>query len=224
MSYANSGAGSRRVGVIATVAAIHGLALYGLVTGLAASYIEVVVPGLTGRNIPIEPPPPPPEPQVTPKQEASTDSRLVAPKTPQLVESRGPVVFDAPLELPLPGPIPDKGPLIELPQPTVSASPKFSPKAARPRNDTAGWISTNDYPSSALRRGEQGTVRFELTIGANGKVEGCRVTAPSGSPALDAATCKYVAARARFEPARDETGAKVAGTYASNVTWVIPED
>jgi protein TonB len=54
-------------------------------------------------------------------------------------------------------------------------------------------------------------------------VKGCEVTASSGSSDLDAATCANVAKRARFNPATDESGARVAGSYSSAVRWEIPD-
>ena len=40
---------------------------------------------------------------------------------------------------------------------------------------------------------------------------------------LDAATCKLLTRRARFEAASDETGAKIVGSYSGSVRWEIPD-
>ena len=40
---------------------------------------------------------------------------------------------------------------------------------------------------------------------------------------LDDAACRRISQRARFDPATDETGGKVVGTYAGTVKWEIPD-
>lgn len=222
MAYAQSGPGSRRAAVVVTVAALHAGAFYALVSGLGIEYVEQIVPTITGRNIPVEPPPP--EPKIEPSQTVPEEGvATVVPATPLVKRPEAPILDRLPIAPRLPVgtliDIPEMDP-VPMPEPVPS---RVAPKSARPKNAAAGWVSTDDYPSSALRRGEQGTVRFELAIGASGKVEGCRVTATSGSLALDAATCKYVSARARFEPATDGAGARTSGSYSSAVTWVIPD-
>lgn len=225
MAYAQSGPGSRRAAVVVTVAALHAGAFYALVTGLGIEYVERIVPGITGRNIPIEPPPPPPEPEITPSQAVQEPSVVTVPPSLPRVQRPEAPVFEVPQVVPrvpvlITPPSPKTLDIVRVPQPEPS---RIAPKPARPRNAASGWVSTDDYPAAALRRGEQGTVRFDLMIGSNGKVEDCRVTASSGSSALDGATCKYVTARARFEPATDGTGARSQGSYSSAVTWVIPD-
>jgi protein TonB len=69
----------------------------------------------------------------------------------------------------------------------------------------------------------EGTVGYRLVIGTNGRVASCELTRPSGNKALDDATCRLIASRARFEAATDETGAKVMGTYTGSVRWEIPD-
>lgn len=222
MAYAQSGPGSRRAAVVATVAALHAGAFYALVSGLGIDYVEQIVPTITGGNIPIEPVPPPPEPKVEPSQTVPDTSVVTMVPTPSLARAPEAPIFEAPTQ-PVRIPV-ETGQLVQVPVIVPDPVPsRIAPKSARPRNAASGWVTTDDYPSSALRRGEQGTVRFELSIGANGKVEACRVTATSGSSALDAATCKYVSSRARFEPATDGTGARATGSYSSSVTWVIPD-
>jgi protein TonB len=108
-------------------------------------------------------------------------------------------------------------------QPTPE-KPALAPRSVRARNNPGLWATTSDYPASSLRLGEQGTVRFELAISPDGRVSDCRVLASSGSAELDAATCKRVSQRARFEPATDGSGARVSGSYTGSIRWVIPQD
>ena len=63
---------------------------------------------------------------------------------------------------------------------------------------------------------------ISVAIGTDGRVTSCRVTAPSGSSALDQATCRLYAQRARFTPARDAGGAVVEGRYSDRVRWELP--
>jgi protein TonB len=94
---------------------------------------------------------------------------------------------------------------------------------ARPLGQPGTWVGESDYPTGELRLGHAGAVGFSLTIGSAGQVTGCTVTRSSGYRALDEATCRLLARRARFEPARDEQGLPAAGAYASTVRWQIPD-
>ena len=85
-------------------------------------------------------------------------------------------------------------------------------------------FSTDDYPAAALRNEEEGTVRFQLVIGPDGRVSRCEVTASSGSAALDSASCRILTARARYRPARDPQGSPIAGSDSGRVTWRLPLD
>ena len=92
----------------------------------------------------------------------------------------------------------------------------------RPRANLAALFADGDYPRAAIRRGEQGDVGFRLVVAPDGRVTRCDVTASSGSAALDRATCRIVAGRARFTPARDAAGNPVADVVASRVHWALP--
>ena len=110
------------------------------------------------------------------------------------------------------------------PRPSVTATPAPPPPdtAVRPRN--ADWVTTQDYRPAWIRRELEGTVGFALTVGANGRVESCAVTASSGHAPLDGATCALVTQRARFDPAKSgRTGKPVPGRYSGRVQWVLPE-
>lgn len=85
-------------------------------------------------------------------------------------------------------------------------------------------ITSADYPAAALRAGEEGTVRFQLTVSPGGGVSDCVVIATSGSPSLDAATCRIMRMRARFKPARDEQGRAVEDRVEASVRWTIAKE
>jgi protein TonB len=213
----------RRTTALAGALVIQSVIGLVLVTGLAIRFVDPVEPPpLTGTQIPLPPPPPAPDPSPTPTSAAAiTDP--VAPKPPlPLAPNSGAQVdeFDPSKDITdivIPrisrDPLPDAAP---------TSRPSFAPKSAAPRNDPNGWVQTDDYPSRDIREGNEGTTFFRLVIGGNGKVTDCRITRSSGHPGLDAATCRNVVRRARFDPASDGKGDKVAGTYSSSVRWELP--
>jgi periplasmic protein TonB len=94
---------------------------------------------------------------------------------------------------------------------------------ATPTNSPGGWVTQNDYSASDIRAERQGTARFTLGIGTDGKVQSCTIVTSTGFASLDAATCKHVSRRARFERALDDAGAPITGSYTGSIRWVIPE-
>lgn len=211
---------NRRLTAAVAVAVLQSAAIVAIVNGLAVRFIaQEPEARVEGRNIemPLPPPPPSHDVEADPRSPQASDTSRQVLDTP-----RNPVIL--PLEPPslsLPEPL-----LLEsttdfvrpVPQPTQAVAPL----AARPRNDPQGWASANDYPARELREGAQGLVRYSLSIGADGHVTSCVVTASSGHPGLDQATCRLIARRARFEPATDSDGGRVTGSYAGSVRWMIP--
>lgn len=107
------------------------------------------------------------------------------------------------------------------------APPKFAPAgpalAARPLGDPGQWITTDDYPSRALREGWSGLTRLHLEIDALGMVVACQVVQSSGHAELDAVACDRVSRRARFAPARDPDGNARAGRFDGAIRWQIQD-
>jgi protein TonB len=210
---------------VITVAGLHGIALYALVTGLGVDYVKDQIAVLSGHNIPVEPPPPPPTPEPTRTEQVSTANNRQAAAPPLDAKPNPYAANDGPVVL-LPPMMPNTSVEIGVIGPIATSTPEkpaLTPKSARPRTDPGSWVSTDDYPGAALRRGEQGSVRFEVAVAPDGRVSDCRVTASSGSADLDAATCRTVSRRARFDPATDSAGARVTGTYTGSVHWVMPQ-
>jgi protein TonB len=220
MSYLDQRADSRRrTTAIAGVIVVHSLLGYALLTGLA----EVAF-----KHVPVWRPiidfPVPPEPTPTPEPSQSAeptprDEPIVAPRPPIPTPTDNGVkveTFDGTITEPIiPVPIPKFTPI-------PLAPPTFAPRAAAPRNDPARWVVTDDYPSRDLREGNEGTTVFRVVVGSNGRVSACEIVRSSGHPDLDAATCKAVTRRARFDPATDGNGEKAVGTYSNSVRWQIP--
>lgn len=204
------------------VVAIHALLGAGVVIGLTIT--EIIVeedPGIIGINLEDPPevlPPPTPIESTAPTQ----TSIITAPERDidVLIESSRPAdpvipILDAgvildprPPEIFIPGPV---------------APPTFNPVAPLPINGPVGWITNNDYPRRGLTRGLEGTSGYRLVVSSNGRVSECQITRSSGHAVLDDAACRLLERRARFDPAKDNRGQVVVGTYTGQVTWQIPD-
>jgi len=216
----------RRAGALAGTVAINGAVALAVITGLTMSGLrpepEVRKPMVEFKI------PPPPEPTQTPPPQPR-DATAPTPPAPLPPIPLPPVsdvirdVFDPTQEV-IPDVIPraDQSPAV-TPTPSPSPAPSFTPTAARPSNNAASWITTDDYPRRSLVDGNEGTARYRLVIGTSGRVSSCEVTASTGDRQLDQATCRLLTSRARFEAAKDDTGAKVIGTYTGTVRWEIPD-
>src|SRR5437588_8827816 len=62
--------------------------------------------------------------------------------------------------------------------------------------DRPSWFTSNDYPIEAMKEAIEGSVVFEVDVGASGKPTACRITNSSGHQILDKATCDVVLSRA----------------------------
>ncbi|WP_022686754.1 energy transducer TonB [Sphingomonas phyllosphaerae] len=222
MAYAARMDNSRRLTTIAGVAAIHGLLGYVFISGMAASFVHKMVDPFTVTNIPIETPPPPLTPKPPTLEKVTPQQTTVAPPLTAVV----PIITTHTVD-----------PVVVVPPPpmtgtfgngVVTVDPPVAPEAASKaagvlaRGDRNQWITTDDYPPSALRGEEQGVVGIALRIAADGRIDSCTVTASSGHVALDQATCRLYQRRARFTPARDDAGTPVAGTFTDRVRWQLP--
>ena len=206
---------------LAVVVLMHGAAL----TALALAKSEMIrdyIPPIKVIDI-IEKDPPPPEP-VEPIENAAPPKTVIT-HTPPVVQMPAP---PAPVLL---QPLPPAQPVVAYdppPAPVARVEPAPAPKPrkvepARARANLASYVSDEDYPNAAVRNEEQGTTRFRLGVGPDGRVSECTVTASSGSTALDGATCRLMKQRARFTPARDSDGRATTDTVASAIRWVLPE-
>lgn len=219
MSYTNRSSGQTRSTAWIAVAAVHGVALYAIINGLGYEYIRDKIVNLPTRNYEETVPPPPedipaPKPDQQMEQAVDVATAMIPPSS-----DRGTVVINLPPTQPFE---PFELPKIADPIPPKPA-PAFKPVGAMPKGRPGNWVSTNDYPTRDIRQGNEGTATFLLAITADGKVSNCQITRSSGHPGLDEATCSKVSQRARFDPAKDETGQRVSGTYTGRITWVIPE-
>ncbi len=216
MAYADQQMSGNRITALIVVALIHIVLGYALVTGLAYSGAQAVIKKLTTVDIKEEvkkeePPPPPKKDQVPPP--------IVAPPPPMNINAAPPPIQTVAIALP-PPPIPVQVAVA----PPAPPPPRFTAKGAQPKGNPGSWATNDDYPTGALRREEQGTTRFRVTVGSDGRVTGCTVTGSSGSSELDNTACSLITRRARFNPATDGEGNPTTGSYANAVRWVVPKE
>lgn len=81
-------------------------------------------------------------------------------------------------------------------------------------------LSDRDYPPS--QHDKEGTTRFELLVGPDGRPVSCTTTLSSGYRTLDDTACNAFLKRARFSPAKDADGNPITGRYKGSVTWKAP--
>ena len=207
----------------AVVVLMHGAALTALALAKPEMFDPVKIPPtvvdfIKEKKPPPEEPPKPIEKAVTPPETVITRTRpdIVLPPLP------GPVVE---WKEPPKAVFPDPGPIVLPPKEPVITEPPKAKKVepARARANLASYVSDEDYPSSAVRNEEQGTTRFRLAVGPDGRVRDCSVTSSSGSSALDSTTCRLMKQRARFTPARNSDGEATSDTVASAIRWVLPD-
>ncbi|RPF72347.1 TonB family protein [Aurantiacibacter spongiae] len=236
MSYSNASPGARdRAKGIAGVVAIHALIGAGVVTGLSITgVIEEEDKGIAAIFTPRPqdpPPPPPPTDAADPMVDPPVSPPPSAPRPPIDLVVKNPIdVVPATPSLPQPTvriPMPNPGPTVRVapPAPAVTPMPTatFTPTSPSPSNGPAGWITNSDYSASDIRRGNEGTARYRLVIGSDGRVDACEIVSGTGHASLDRDTCRLIERRARFDAARDASGERVVGTYTGSVTWRIPE-
>ena len=221
----NSGQGwnAQRARVMITVAALHGAAAAGLLAAFAGGVIQLVPrTELPTHIVPIDPPTQ--EPTVSPTSKAVVRDAMPDPKPPtHPIDLGGDTVREIDIVTgPVIGTLPTGGGIDFGPGPSPSPSASFAPIGVRPLGRPGLWVTNNDYPTGAMRRGEQGVTGFSVTVGPDGRVRDCVVTKSSGSVELDRATCAKVSARARFTPAKDGSGSAVAASYANTIRWEIP--
>lgn len=216
-------AGSRKLTAALAVGGIHVIIGYALITGLSMEIPQIIKRSLDATTFTIDPPPPPKDPippqasQETPAAKPMTapDSTIILKPLPSLpsLERFDPAVVSDTIVPVTPGP----GPIAQ-----PSAKPSMDAQAAAPSNSPSSWATSNDYPSRALREGLEGVSSFRVIIGTDGKVRSCEITDSSGHALLDQATCNNISRRARFKPAKDESGTKIMGSYSSSIRWKIP--
>lgn len=224
-----------RFTALAAVVIVQAALAFALLTGLR-------VPVSRGRDaverliqivVPKAPPPPPPVVRVEHKPEHHTSSAPKAePKPPG--GSPGPQPAHAP---------PSVSPVVAV-RPTVAPSGGGSgmgpamgsgsgggtggqgfgegDEGGEDLEHIGGEILPSDYPKELGRAGVGGRVTVTFTVQVNGRATGCRVSRSSGTPQLDALTCRIIEQRFRFRPSTDRTGRPIADEVDWDHDWIPP--
>jgi len=220
MSYAQRKqlSGNPALSIFLTIAVVGSL-LYAIVTGLAYDVIKKTAEQLKVIDVEQKPPPsqqPPPPPKDMPKVPPPpmtppplVQTNIPPPPTIQTVTAPpSPPVYIPPVAPAPPAPPPP-------PHKTVSAQSAKGDLRTLFNGET-------DYPESARDAGVEGTAVAQLTIGADGRVEGCSIVQSTGNSALDSATCRVLRSRARFTPARDSNGNATSDTITTPpIRWQL---
>jgi protein TonB len=192
-----------RIAGIGFVAVLHVIVIWAIVTGLAQKIVRTVISD-PFVMIPLKQDPPktlPPKMPVVKLPSAAPDDTVKVP--PQLV------VQDPP----------DKGPVIVTAPPT-----DLGPVAPSVPDTLAAGIgsthTTPPYPPLARRLEQQGSVKLNLAISADGVVTAASVVQSSGYDLLDQAAVSWVIQHWRYKPAV-RAGQPVAGTSMALVVFSL---
>ena len=183
--------------------------------------------------VPVTPPPivkVAPKPLVTVAPVAKPSPKPVIRKVEPLIE---PVVTAVPVARPTPAiPVPMVEPApvkaAPVPEPVMTPpAPPVEPTNASPRTVAIDGVSYMkppqvQYPESARRRGDTGTVVVRALIGADGRVDSVAIEQGSGSRVLDQAGLRAVK-HARFNPYR-ENGITQAVYTLIPIAFTLNED
>ena len=195
---------------------------YAFVTGLAVDFAKKVNKQLNVFDVAPPPPPPPPEqPPPPPPDQKLEPPPVVSPPPIVQTNTPPPVVINT---VPTPPPVYIPTPTAPPPSPPAPPPAPRQSQAAVARGNPAQYFSADNYPPEALRAGAQGRVVARLTIGTDGRVSDCSVTASSGNDALDNAVCRIARSRIRYTPAKDESGSPISSSTTLPVRWVLPQD
>ncbi len=110
----------------------------------------------------------------------------------------------------------------------VSATPPEAPIRAMGvechpfKGPPHGFRGPTQYPPSALRKREEGTVEFCIRIEANGRVGDCTILKSSGFADLDKGSCDLARSQFRFTPAHDDDGNPIPDGIKIKMNWLIP--
>ncbi len=109
----------------------------------------------------------------------------------------------------------------DTPRPQATPTASVAPNAESQRAARNAEAIERFYPAESLRRGEEGSVKFRVTLNDKGLIQSCAVIETSGYARLDAATCEVMVATARFRPVR-EGDERIASVHEGSLAWVLP--
>ncbi|MEJ0028510.1 MAG: TonB family protein [Rhizomicrobium sp.] len=196
-----SGPSSRRTMIIGSVAMLHVVIVYALVSGMAGQTVKYISHEITARVVDdktktADAPPPPKPVLVQPHETVDT----IPP----------PVIAVAN----------DQPPPITLPQTPANNAPPAQPDTGA--SGVSSTHSTPPYPAVARLAAHQGTVTLQLVISAQGDVASASVIRSSGFPELDQAAVAWVQAHWKYKPAM-QNGAPVPSQAQAAVKFDLKQ-
>jgi protein TonB len=194
-----------RLATIIGIVALHILVIIALENGLARTAMNIITGPLDVKIIEEvtpdveEPPPPPPKIETPPPFVPPPDFEITLPSEATTAITQTTSV------VPPPAPPPMAAPVVKTP----------------PRSPTKG-LSRPDYPPTARRLNQEGTVVLMIYVLEDGRVGDVRVEKSSGYPKLDEAAANHAKLRWRFIPGMEGQNAVAAwGRFA--VTFKLEE-
>jgi len=200
LSVQANGMSPRRAATIGTVAAIHALAIYALISGMGTTVVTQVEHVLNVDVVDTQIPT-----KVTP-----------LPLQPNLVKPTDPTVT-----------VPEPKIDVASDQPTNQITVAPTPtNTTPPVNTVASGLtnthSTPPYPVAARTAGHQGIVTLQITVGPNGDVANATVAQSSGFPELDQAAVEWVTNHWKYKPAV-QGGVPVTSTTQAAVKFDLQQ-
>lgn len=227
--------------------AVHLALAFALLRGLGAG--PPALPRDEIQLIDLAPPPPPPKVAVVPPQRERSRRREGAASPPNLESRATELTAPPPFLPPPPQPMvtapkpgvgadPSSG-NAEIPGPGTGSGGQGEGTGSGGRGDGPGGggdgdgdgggmtpprrirgsISDRDYPRSAGEAGIGGMVSVIYAVEPDGRATNCQITRSSGSPELDATTCRLIEQRFRFRPSRDRNGRPVRSRIVQDHHW-----
>ena len=110
------------------------------------------------------------------------------------------------------------GDAVEAAAEALDREPEY-PTKPRTKSGFYRIIKPVDYPIAAWNAGQEGPVKYELSVDETGTPTGCTIIESTNYPLLDQATCDLMLERARFTPAYAAKDAPISSTYSGRYRW-----
>jgi len=249
MNAAATGYGERAKAGVPTLV-VHLLLALALLRSLGVDPLALPPRALT--LIDLAPPPPPPKAEARPRVRERSRREEGAASPPNLESRRTEIVAPPPVLPPPPpqvvtAPQPDIGP-----DPSAGSAEIAGPGSGSggigngpgsggrgtgpggggdgdgdglsPPRRIRGSIRDSDYPRSLGDAGIGGTVSVIYTVETDGSATHCAITRSSGSPELDAHTCRLIEQRFQFRPSHDRAGRPIRSRIVQDHYWEVEDE